>query len=254
VTETGDRDSDPTWWLLVVGLALLAVFCWWERRVERRGRGPVVRLGLLRLRSYSVGALTVTFFFAGYPGMLILTQFFFQQGLHQSALAAAATTVPFGLASSLGAVLGGRLVHRFGRWVVVVGCLAVVIGVAATALLVHAQVSGSAALMLIGPFVLSGVGSGFIMAPNQTLAMADVPRAEGSIAAGIYQVGMRIGQSVGMPLAFALYSAGLTHWNGDVFTAAAVGMGGSALFVVLALLTRLIDIMYGRRARTETSP
>jgi MFS family permease len=213
----------------------------------------MVRLALFRDRSYSVGALTVLFFFAGYPGMLLLAQLYLQRGLHESAFAAAATSVPFGLASSLTAVFSGWLVHRFGRWTVVAGTFAVTVGVGLTAFLVSVRLPGDAAFVLIVPFVLSGLGSGLIIAPNQTLAMAQVSRSEGSTAAGVYQVAMRIGQSIGVPLALTLYSSGLLHGHGNVFKAASSAMTSSAVLVGLALVIRLGDILW-RRHRTQVHP
>ncbi|MFB7496448.1 MFS transporter [Streptomyces sp. NPDC056161] len=247
--QAGAEGAHPAWWLIAVGAVLLAGFCRWETRLERAGRSPLMRLGLLGIRSYSVGALTVMFFFAGYPGMILLTHLYLQNGLHNSAFSSAATTVPFGLSSAIAALIGGRLVHRYGRWIVVCGCVAVTVGVALSALLVTRRLGGDDVLVLIAPFTISGLGSGLIIAPNQTLALAEVPKAEASTAAGVYQVAMRVGQSMGTPLALTLYSTGLSHWHGDVFKAASFGMTSSAVLIGLAVVVRLWDILRGPRVR-----
>jgi MFS family permease len=238
VTEASGSGARSAWWLLGVGLVALALFCWWESRQRR----PLVDLTLLGRRSYTVGALTVLFFYAGYPGVLLMVQFYLQRGLHYSALAAAASTMVFGIGSSVAAIVGGRVVARLGRRIVVVGCVAVAVGVGVTALLVDTGAHGNAVLMLSGPFLLAGLGSGFIVAPNQTLAMADIPRSEASTAGGVYQTGMRLGSSVGVPLAIALYSSGLHTTHGNVFTASALGLVGSAALTGLALVVRLVDM------------
>lgn len=238
VTEAGGNGGRSPWWLLGAGLAALALFFRWESRQRR----PLVDLKLLGRRSYTVGALTVLFFYAGYPGVLLMVQFYLQRGLHYSALAAAASTMVFGIGSSVAAIIGGRLVARFGRWIVVVGCVAVVVGVGLTAMLVDTGAHGDAVLMLSGPFLLAGLGSGLIVAPNQTLAMADIPRSDASTAGGVYQTGMRLGSSIGLPLVIALYSSGLHNSHGDVFTASAIGLLGSAALAGFALIVRLADL------------
>lgn len=251
VAEAGERDVHPIWWLAAAGPAFFAAFCWWEKDLELRDRVPLVRLRLLRVRSYWVGALTEAFFFAGYPGMLLLSQFYFQQGLHYSALLAGATTMTCGLASTLAAILGGRLVDRYGRRLVVGGCMTVIVGMSLSAVIMTTRVGGGTALTLIAPFVMCGIGAGLIMAPNQTLTLAEVPRTEGSTAAGVYQVGMRIGQSLGMSFALSLYSAGLARWHGDIPKATAIGISASGVLVILALVTRLGDILWSYRERRE---
>jgi len=249
VTEAGGNGGTPPWWLIGVGAVALMLFYAWEKRLGRRGRHPLVRLKLLARRSYSVGAMTIVFFFAGYPGVLMLVQFSLQRGLHYTALEAAANTMVFGIGSSVAAIAGGRLAHRVGRQLVLAGCLAVIVG---TGLIAVLLIIGAAPL-LVGPFLLAGLGSGLIMAPNQTLTMAEIPAAQGSTAGGVYQTSMRLGQSVGVPFALTVYAAGLREWHGDVLTASAVGLIGSAALVGIALVVRVVDIAWPDHRETQAA-
>src|SRR5690606_24662555 len=117
-------------WLLVpASLALLAVFVAWERRY--RGE-PVVDLTLFRLRSYGLGTAIAMFYFAGFTGIFFIFTLYLQTGLGYSPLQAGAAISPFAVGSAGAALVGGHLVSRAGRRVVVAGLVTVIIGLLAT--------------------------------------------------------------------------------------------------------------------------
>lgn len=59
-------------------------------------------------------------------------------------------------------------------------------------------------LVLMGPLLLAGAGSGAVAGPDLTLAVQGVPRGEGSAAAAMLQTGQRVGSAVGLALLVAL--------------------------------------------------
>ncbi|NED82065.1 multidrug efflux MFS transporter, partial [Streptomyces sp. SID11233] len=80
-------------------------------------------------------------YFAGFTSIFFVSTLYLQSGLHYTALQAGLTLTPFALGSGLSAGIGGRLVDRLGRPLVVAGLLMVAIGLAGTAFAVH-QVTG----------------------------------------------------------------------------------------------------------------
>jgi len=54
---------------------------------------------------------------------------------------------------------------------------------------------------------IAGAGGGAVIAPNQTLALADIPVASGGVAGSIQQVGQRVGTAVGLAAATAAFYA-----------------------------------------------
>jgi len=52
-----------------------------ERRLGARGRAATGDLKVLRIRSYAVGTLTATAFYAGFTSIFLVLSLFLQQGL-----------------------------------------------------------------------------------------------------------------------------------------------------------------------------
>ena len=105
---------------LLGGLAVLALFIWWEARIEHPSLD--VRLFKNRTLSASVGSIALLFF--GMGGVYFFTSFYLQNVRGYSPLEAGALAVPFALAQFLIAPRSARLVDRYGvRAVGVAGML-----------------------------------------------------------------------------------------------------------------------------------
>jgi MFS family permease len=253
---TGSPDDAPArWWTLVAFVVATVAFIWWERRYAASGRAPLVPLGLFSLRSYRNGTLLSTAYFAATPASFLLTNLFLQQGLGLAAVYAGMVTIGFALTSALTSWIGGRLVNRIGRPLVVLGVALLLVG---QGLLVLVAVGTPpeltpwimAAVMLIG-----GTGGGFVIAPNQVLALADVPVVQGGLAGSVGQLGQRIGTAIGTAVALSLFYSTIYNEEGqasriDVFHAAyAAGMAAVGGLLVVALVVGLVDLRQRRADR-----
>ncbi len=244
--DAEERTAHPRWWLMGVGAVLVLVFLAWERRLTLRGGHPLVKLKLLAVRSYGMGALLGLVYFAGFTGVFLIATLFFQQGLGYSPLQAGASTIAFAIGSAISPPIGGRFVLRFGRPMVVLGIVVVVLGLGATAWLVYTHTGAMTGLVLAGPLFVAGFGSGLVIAPNQTLALAEIPPEEGGTAAGVFQTAQRVGSAIGTALGGSLLFGQLSRSHGDFHTSAAVGLLGSVGLVTLALVIGLVDVTLSR--------
>ncbi|MGN5377879.1 MFS transporter [Streptomyces lasalocidi] len=94
------------WALLPAGACLLAAFWVWERHQGRRGRAPLIDLGLFRLRSFTLGALLSLVYFGGFTTLFFVYTLFLQNSMGYGALAAGLSSMPFALGAAVGAALG----------------------------------------------------------------------------------------------------------------------------------------------------
>src|SRR5690606_34633545 len=127
---TGSPDDDPMrWWMLVVFVLFAAAFVAWERHYESRGKSPLVALRLFGISSFRNGTLLQIAYFTALPPLFLLSTLYLQDGLGLTALQAGFVTIGFALANAGSSWLGGHLVGRFGRPLVLWGLIAVLISV-----------------------------------------------------------------------------------------------------------------------------
>ena len=113
IVEGGDSAS----WLhlgvlgpIVGGLAVLAVFAWYEARIQHPSLD--VRLFRDRRLSASIGSLGLVFF--GMGGVFFFTSFYLQNVRGYTPLAAGLLTVPFAVGQLLMSPRSARMVQRYG--------------------------------------------------------------------------------------------------------------------------------------------
>jgi EmrB/QacA subfamily drug resistance transporter len=231
--------GNEKWLLLPVAAAVLAAFLGWERRHS----APVIDLGLFRKRTYALGTLLALLYFAGFTAIFFIFTLYLQNGLRYSALMAGVAITPFALGSGAAAAVGGRIVSRFGRSLVTLGLALVAAGLAGVWLAAHLVPGHDAGWATALPFLIAGLGSGLVIAPNQTLTLSEVPPSEGGSAAGVLQTGQRIGSAVGIAAVGSVFFAAVTNTHGDWAAAFRRGMLVVIGLVLIALCTAIFDLV-----------
>lgn len=248
LVESRQWSGTARWWLIGAAAALLAGFVGWERRYQAGGGDPVADLGLFRVRSYSLGSLLALLYFAGFTSIFFTYTLYLQSGLRYSALLAGLAITPFALGSAAAAALGGRRVSRFGRYLVAAGLVLVLAGLIGTDAAVRVDPGRGVALAAAAPLLVAGVGSGLVIAPNQTITLSQVPVRGAGSAAGVLQTGQRIGTALGIAIVGSLFFSTVTASHGDWAHAFSRGLVVVIAFVVAALLAAVLDLVGTRRA------
>jgi hypothetical protein len=239
------------WWLVGVAVLLGLLFVAWERRAKRTHGHPLVNFGLLRTRSYAMGTALGLLYFAGFTSIFFVLTLFLQQGRQFTPLEAGLALTPFAVGSAVSSAVGGRLISRLGKPLIVGGLVTVVIGLVATDIVLRldpASVGWAIAL----PLLVAGIGGGLVIAPNQTLALEEVPAREGGTAAGVLQTGQRIGSAIGISAVGAVFFSTLASSRGDWPSSISSGLVITVGLVVLALLVGIADLVLGRASRRRT--
>ncbi len=240
--------SGAPWWLLGVAVLLLLLFVAWERRAKRAHGHPLVNFGLLRTRSYALGTTLGLLYFAGFTSIFFVLTLFLQQGRGFTPLEAGLALTPFALGSAASSALGGRLISRFGKPLVVIGLLVVAVGLVAIDVVLRFDPS-SVGWAIALPLLVAGIGGGLVVAPNQTLALEEVPVREGGTAAGVLQTGQRVGSAVGISAVGAVFFGSLASSRGDWASSISSGLVVTVGLVVLALIVGLADLVSERVTR-----
>ncbi|MDQ1085083.1 MULTISPECIES: MFS transporter [Microbacterium] len=257
---TGSPDDDPNrWWLLVASVIFAAAFVFWERRYAARGRMPLMPFTIFSLPSYRNGVLISTAYFSAIPAMFLLGTLFLQGGLGLEPVFAGMVTIGFAVASAWSSWIGGNLVMKLGRPLVVWGILGMVATAGALVLVALFTAPEWTPWMMAAVMAFGGFAGGLVISPNQTLTLADIPVRSGGVAGSVGQLGQRIGTAVGTAVALALFYATVYREQGTVddtvvlyHDAYATGMIAVGVFLSLALLAGVADLAKRAKAGSQT--
>jgi MFS family permease len=258
-TTGAPTDNPARWWLLVAFALFVSAFVAWERRYAARGGSPLVPLKLFRVTSYRNGTLLQTAYFTAMPALFLVSTLYLQLGLGLEPVYAGMTSIGFALASAVTSWIGGNLVSEYGRIIVVWGlaCMLACVGG-----LVLTTMFGDPAwvpYVFAGIMTLGGAGGGLVIAPNQTLTLADVPVKQGGLAGSVGQLGQRIGAAVGTAVGLSLFYATIYRESGSrddlvvYHDAFAFGMLSVGLFLALAFVVAIVDLTSRRKQRTDAA-
>ncbi|MCW2761766.1 MAG: transporter [Marmoricola sp.] len=240
----GESLASRPWWLLGVAALVYAVFYAWERWWTARGKETLIELSLAKVKSFVFGVGVGAFYFAGYTSIFIILTLFLQNGLHYSALEAGVTGMPFAVGSAISAFVAGRLVHRFGRALVVGGLVTVTAALVAIDQVVP-TLDGSIGLKLAPLLFLAGAGGGFVISPNVTLALDEIDPVRAGAGGGLLQTFQRVGSAIGVAVVLAQFFAQLASTQGNAAEAFSSALHTTIGLIIVALLLALADM--GRR-------
>jgi EmrB/QacA subfamily drug resistance transporter len=199
----GQQEGWPLWTYLTIagGVALLALFAFWEVSYTRRGKSPLVPPSLFSHPQFTGGVILALVYFAAFTSIFFTISLLWQSGLQHSALASGAVTIPFAVGSILGSSQSNRLSKLLGRNVLIIGTGLVAIGLIWLWIL-FSNVSGSNLTnwMLLAPLALAGIGNGFFIAPNAQFIVATVDRRDAGSGSAVISAIQRIGSAIGIAI------------------------------------------------------
>ncbi len=240
----GQQAGWPLWtWLCFVGSALGFVgFVLRNRQVASTGRTPLVDPSIFSNRSYTFGLGGLALFFAGFTGIYLVITLYLQIGQGYSAGGAALGNIPIALGTALGGTVSGAvLADKLGRKVLQIGAIAQILG--AVILLVGVRdVSNFHLMQLIPGMVISGFGTGLVVAALfDTIISAIEDNAVGS-ASGVLSAVQSIASSVGVAIFGTAFFAQATKQMPTV------GFRHS-LWIQVALVTVFLGVTFALPAR-----
>ena len=173
---------------------------------------------------------------------------FFQTGLGLTPLQSGLAVTPFALGSAVAAVVAGRLVERVGRLLTVLGLVVVLAGLGATVAVVLLAPVDAVPWAVAPALLVGGLGGGFVISPNITMTLRDIPVRMAGAAGGGLQTAQRFGATIGTAALPGLFYVVLGATEQDYPAAAAAGLGVALVGIAAALVLAVVDL---RRTRRE---
>jgi EmrB/QacA subfamily drug resistance transporter len=215
--------------------------------VESRHPDPLVRTGLLRLPSLRQGYLMTMLLGVWNGGEMLVLSLYFQQVLHDSALASGLAIAPQGIVGFTAGAFGARLAARIG-----VRRLLMVTSAATTAgfiLLTQLPATGHYS-PLLAAVVFVGFGSAGTAFGAMVSASRGVPDADQGVVGGVINTSRQLGAALGAALLPAIAVAA----GHDGSAANATGDRAAMLAGAVAGTAALLVAWLGSRRQLGTTP
>jgi MFS transporter, DHA2 family, multidrug resistance protein len=204
--QAGSKGWGSAWALvpLVAGLAVLATFFGWERRLGRRPDGrPLLDPELLRSTSFTWGMLLMATATMALVGVLFTMPQYFQGVLRSDAMGSGLRFLPLMAGLAVGAVPADRIAARIGaRNAVAVGFAALAAGLLGGAMTKVSSGEGFLAAWL----AVVGAGVGLAMATAASAALSELPAERSGVGSAVLQAV----KNVGTPLGAAIFGSALS--------------------------------------------
>jgi EmrB/QacA subfamily drug resistance transporter len=234
----GRESGWPAWSRYLLGGAVL-LSIWFiadQRRKSRNGGNPIVHFGLFKYRSFSIGIISLLFFFGVHNAFMLLGSLYFQEALHFSPMTSSWYFVVMGAAFMAGSYTASRVIGRWGVRVPQWGSLLMFVVLLLQAWFFAQNRVTPAAIIIL--FALYGWGFGYVLPSLVNVTLRDIPEPLAGIASGVYSTLQQFSSALGVTMIGGVYF-GLLKVS-DVWEAYRAALICMAIYQVagLALLER----------------
>jgi len=198
----------PVFWLIVAGGLLIWAFFWWESRLERLGRDPLVQPSILASRQLTGGLTMFAFQFFIQAGLFFSIPLFLSVALGVSAVETGVRLMPLSLTLLLAAAGVPRLrPNASPRRVVRMGLLTLLLG---NLVLIAALDQGAGADIVTVPLLLMGLGVGALASQLGAVTVSAVGDEQSGAVGGLQNTATNLGASLGTALVGSVLIAALS--------------------------------------------
>ena len=212
----GRQQGWPSWTAVsfAIGAVLLAGFAWYERRIARAGREPLIDLSLFADRAFSTGVLVQLVAFMGQLSFFLVLAVYVQNGVGLTPLRSGVLFIAIGAGYVVTATASGAVAERLGRQTVALGALTMIGGLLLIDYGIHRISSGTgtgSALWLVPGLIVDGAGMGLIIAPMTGLVLARVAPRHVGTASGVLSTVTQLGGALGVALIGIAFYGSIAH-------------------------------------------
>ena len=205
--------------------------------IERRSAGPLLRLGIFRVRALAVGDGALLLVSSALFGMFFFASLYVQEILGYSPLKAGLAFLPVtggiiigsGISQAVIPKLGVRVPAIFGTTIAALGLL----------VLTQLPVHGHYVSDLLSGLLPLAFGLGLVFVPVTLMATSGVPGDDAGLASGLFNVAQQVGGSLGLAILSTLaasQTSSLLHHGTRTGALAARVSGYHVAFLVAACM------------------
>ncbi|WP_199552203.1 MFS transporter [Streptomyces sp. N35] len=198
----GFSEAQPRGWsdslvlaLLIGGVALLAVFVWWQTKTAN----PLLPLHIIKERNRAGCFLTMGLATIGMFGLFLFMTYYLQVILGYSPVKTGLAFLPMTVAIIIGSTqISARLMHHVApRLLMVPGMILATVGlIILTGLTVHAEY----ATHVLPAMVLLGLGMGLVFMPVMATATQGIAPQDSGVTSATVNTSQQVGGSIGTAL------------------------------------------------------
>lgn len=193
---------------ILFGLAMVALFIWWEYYLGKNGRTQLVTLDLFKNRQFIFGTLTAAILFLSQSGVIFAMPVFLQAAKNFDSFTTGLYLLPMSASLLVSAPLSAFLCKYIeAKRLVVIGVLLSIAGLGVLGYMLDVN---SGFWDLATGFILFGAGMGFIMAQVSNLTLSAVSEEESGEAAGVNNTIRQIGATLGSAIIGSIFISSLT--------------------------------------------
>lgn len=180
---------------MFAGFLVLAAFAWWENKVEKTGKSPLVSMKMFQNRQFTSGVATITILTLGLTGMIFALPVFLQSVKNLDAFHTGLALVPLSAAILVVAPIVGALSRKYEpRYFIWAGLVIDVIA----AFIIRATLSADVPISHLVPgLALYGLGMAMVFAPISNIILSAVPVQMAGEASGVNNTMRQVGATLG---------------------------------------------------------
>ncbi len=192
-----------------LGIILLLLFVWYERKRVREGKDPLVNMSLFRSRSFTTGNLVNIFFQITLAGIMFTIPVFLQTVAGYNAMETGLSLMPLSIMMLLLSIYGQKLLRYMSpKRIIQLGILMAFIGLY---LLMRSFSVNATGLDLAPGMAFYGTGLGLIFSQITNLAMSGASASQEAEASGVFNAQKQLGMSLGTAFIGAVLINGMIN-------------------------------------------
>jgi EmrB/QacA subfamily drug resistance transporter len=191
--------------IFILGAIFVTAFILRERRLERAGREPLLKMSLFRNRAFTVGLLTLLILTLGQFGLFFSLPIYFENVLGYDALQTGVVFQWTSVTLLIFGVTSGFLASRFNIKLIVIAGMIVLSG--GTFFLSTLITPGATSLSLAPALIVFGAGFGLSTSQMNNIILSSAPDRLAGSASGASATMRQVGGSIGVAVLGSLLAS-----------------------------------------------